>query len=603
MIKLIITTIALLFSSHSNASDLKCSEYQLEYELVLFDGLENLIEAPTGSRLKVFDQTGNTALVEIYGPKGLQSLLEGSFVHIDVDRLKHHTCIPAKKPAQAVNAQECSIHQIQDKSIEGIPPKTVVKNTGDKSHPSWATEVEYYQEGEKKKKILSKEILKDNTQCLETSNICQFRELSGNVNNLKKGTVVEILKSESWYHVIQYIDSEKKVQQVKVGQEIMKEHSTCTIYDPAKFINMLAPSKPCTPDITSSDISNSYSEPIPNSTPNNFTKDPYWDDRKSQTDLDEYLSCYKRTKTLHKEYMTKYKGAISNVVDAFIDASNHEYDTQEIKSIFTCLLFRESSQWDSSQSYTGAVGFGQFTNDGIEEVESLFKKFPYKEKAIKDDLKWLENRKTKTREIRGRIATVRALKTNLYRHSKIKEFYNKLREKETSLPDFNTSDAEIDRILTKKSLSDKKNYKLTFAMSMAKMMNCVSQYRSYFDKKEVSPKSKVFMACAGAYNIGTTGFRDNVLGTNRDVNFEDWMKNLENSGDNQRHETRSHLISIQRCADSENNYPTCGTHPNNRCFKNNYSVSPCDESETFICHKEDKNRSEVIKECDPDYYN
>lgn len=130
------------------------------------------------------------------------------------------------------------------------------------------------------------------------------------------------------------------------------------------------------------------------------------------------------------------------------------------------------------------------------------------------------------------------------------------------------------------------------------MMNCVSQYRSYFDAKKVSPKSKVFMACAGAYNIGTGGFRKNALGKNRAVQFSDWMHNLKNSDVSQRHETQNHLISIQRCTDQSSNYPQCGTKPDAQCFNNTLETNPCSSNTRYTCNIIDKNSNKVGTECD-----
>lgn len=134
------------------------------------------------------------------------------------------------------------------------------------------------------------------------------------------------------------------------------------------------------------------------------------------------------------------------------------------------------------------------------------------------------------------------------------------------------------------------------ALSMVKIIDCQMTYQQEDDLNLSGQMS--FLACTGAYNIGTRGFYDYTMGEVREgskrrkerirrskrQSLKTWVSNLEKSSSRQKWETKQHIISVKRCAEKGRNWPMCGTQKN-YCSDNELKLidSPCEKKSALLC--------------------
>ena len=585
----------------------ECTQYRLTASEIIFSTLDNPIEIPKGSILEVRShEIQGVVEVKVKGPDWWENSLENGVTLLNENKLPFHTCIKSKKPARK-NDDECSQRKTNNKSINNIPPNTIINIYNKKNTPSWANNVAFIKDGKIIELLISKKIISENSSCIEFSDECAYRVITKETTNLAPYNLVEIISIEPNYYSIEYTDSKNIRVSSKIGKDQLKNNSICFDPDVNKNIKLLAPTSDCDDIKTSTNLISANQTPPPSS-----SNDLYFGTYKSSKELEQYFSCYRKVEedgvddTIHhKNYMSKYKTSIDRTINKFSEVNNFEFNSEEIKPIFKCLVMRESTQWSGVTSPTGAVGLAQFTNIAIDHVEGIFKAPETKISKINEHIDYLEGyakRKGKlTQTLRRDYNTAKAMRAKFYRYEKIKNFYRQLRKDNPKLPNLDVSDSKIDAKITKSVLKNNDNHEFIFALAMSKMMDCTEQLKPYFKDIKDNSMSKLFFACTIAHNIGISGFESAAMGKNKDTDVSDWIKNLDDSDYFQRKETINHIISIQRCFEGNTNYPQCGSDAG-RCVKRDKSIkntNHCNDARSFMCYEYDKKTEKKVKEkCD-----
>ena len=105
-------------------------------------------------------------------------------------------------------------------------------------------------------------------------------------------------------------------------------------------------------------------------------------------------------------------------------------------------------------------------------------------------------------------------------------------------------------------MGNNNNHEAVIALSAMMVRNCMIRLQEEVDSMN---SSDLMLACAGAYNMGVGGFKDNAISGSGEQSVEAWVANLKKSGHRQANETIGHVISIKRCSEEGANYPPCGT--------------------------------------------
>ena len=300
---------------------------------------------------------------------------------------------------------------------------------------------------------------------------------------------------------------------------------------------------------------------------------------KNQEDLDKYFSCYQRDEKFSERYQKKIREDIAHVIKHYNDSTPEHLRTShdEVRSLFSCLIFRESYGWKNMNSHTGARGIAQFTSVAVrylkrilsdkyeseEEIDAKIKEFQEQyEKSdrkdfIKENINYLENKK----KLNERMKIMQ-------------DYWNKL-----EIPNKpNISDIDMDYVF---NLS---NSTVVLHLSMLMIIDCQVSYTQENIQHLDSTSYMSFLACTGAYNMGKWGFYENALSkVENDGKVMNWIDNLRDSTSTQKKECIQHLISIYRCIQKDTNYPMCGTN-NNYCENFLSSANNCKDKDIFQCH-------------------
>ena len=274
---------------------------------------------------------------------------------------------------------------------------------------------------------------------------------------------------------------------------------------------------------------------------------------KSPAEADSYFACYKNSRDLHLDYETRYRTSIRRMARAYGQQTGGSVPQDDVTTLMSCLIFRESAQWRGGSSSTGALGLGQFTETAREKVRNILSYNPGRTRSFDD--RAAEQRAENTA---GRI-TNNTLRRNLSLIEAERENHDRkvaLQELWSSIP---MTDRPSASEINSSFVGNNDNHEAVIAMSALVLRNC--QIRMEQDNIEMDPRTSL-LACAGAYNMGVGGFQDNAIVRNGAQSLDGWINNLKNSGDSQSAETRNHLVSVNRCISDGENFPPCGTQAN-----------------------------------------
>ena len=284
---------------------------------------------------------------------------------------------------------------------------------------------------------------------------------------------------------------------------------------------------------------------------------------KNQKEVDSYFSCYQKNRRFKDRYETMIKESIGKAVDHYMKMAplNIQPEKQKIKTLFSCLIFRESMGWRNLESHTGAKGLGQFTTIAIEDIRKILSRniesdeYQVEEKISVISM-LLENTEINRPEYKQFNKQMSYYKKKRHINKRMKIMQNYWLDIDASL---RPSVREIDS----NYIFDISNHEIIVHLSMLMIINCQINYRNRQIGGLDRNPFKNFLACMGAYNMGVNGFYDNALkGVDPDATLEDWIDNLKKVNHFQKNETIRHMISINRCIQKNSNFPTCGTDIN-----------------------------------------
>lgn len=274
---------------------------------------------------------------------------------------------------------------------------------------------------------------------------------------------------------------------------------------------------------------------------------------KTPEKVDQYFACHAYSEKMHLDYGGKYRNSIRRMSRAFAQTSGQNLNQDEVSTLMSCLLFRESWGWRGVSSGTGAVGLGQFTDIAINDVKDFISheispgNYDRRDQVQRDE------------HAAGRLSAS-ALRKNLASidaERKNHERFNELRRLWDSIPMTNRPRPNQ---ITESFMANNANHEAVIALSSLIVRNC--QIRLEDQGYEMDAMTSL-LACSGGYNMGPAGIKNEALGRKGGPqNLETWLKNLRNSGHRQRQETHNHLVSIHRCMSEGENFPQCGTSSN-----------------------------------------
>lgn len=273
---------------------------------------------------------------------------------------------------------------------------------------------------------------------------------------------------------------------------------------------------------------------------------------KSQSEMERYFSCWRKTDRLMGHYRDRYKASIENASRSLSVSTSGELSEREVTTVMSCLIHRESAHWLGDDSDTGAPGLAQIIGDARQEVRDYLSFSPRS-----DGDSWYDRRiqiqrdenaagRLSRRELASNIASIEAERTNYLREAAVHNLWNNIPLR--SRP----SSGQISEAYVRNNA----NHQSVIALSSLIVKNCMIRLKD--SGYEMSPQMTLF-ACSGAYNMGVGGFMNNALSRRGPQNLETWIRNLRASGSSQANETINHLISINRCINGNQNYPPCGT--------------------------------------------
>jgi hypothetical protein len=276
---------------------------------------------------------------------------------------------------------------------------------------------------------------------------------------------------------------------------------------------------------------------------------------KSSEDVDQYFACHAYSQEMHLDYARQYRSSIQRMSRAYARASGESLNQEEVSTLMSCLLFRESWGWRGINSDTGAVGLGQFTGTAIDQVKTALS-YDVKSHSHYDRRDQIQRDEHQA----GRL-TVRELEANLEaidNERRKNERFRELQELWNAIPISNRpSPSQINRSF----MSENANHEAVIALSSLVVRECQIRYR----QAELGMDSMTsLLACSGGYNMGSSGFMSEALDRRgQPQSLERWLANLRGSRHDQRLETHNHLVSIHRCMSEGENFPQCGTRPEN----------------------------------------
>jgi hypothetical protein len=291
---------------------------------------------------------------------------------------------------------------------------------------------------------------------------------------------------------------------------------------------------------------------------------------KRQADIEKYFACYQKSPSLTSTYQDSYKNSLRIVSDAYKKSTNISSSTEDINTIMSCLIFRESAHWDGGPSHTGAVGLGQFTSIAINQVKDII---TYKGVDNFDDRIAIQRsehraRRLKEADMKKNIAFIEAERKKHRRMVDLKKLWDSIPLK--SRP----KASEVNSTY----LAKNSNHEAVIAMSSLLMRDC--QIRLAEGNYNLT-HSQSLLACAGSYNMGVGGFSSTALSRKGAQSLSAWVENLSKSNHSQKNETINHVISIYRCQSKDKNYPPCGTQVD--YCSDLASTNPCQDNVGLLC--------------------
>ncbi len=303
-------------------------------------------------------------------------------------------------------------------------------------------------------------------------------------------------------------------------------------------------------------------------------------DLKNQRELDSYFSCYQKKSKYQKRYTTGIKASIGRAVERYVQVmpKSLEMAEDEVKALFSCLIFRESAGWQGKSSPTGARGLGQFTTRTLKHLKKMLAtKVEPNENIQKEVEKYrglLARAKTK-RERRRYRKDIEYLENRLrtnHRARVMQEYWRSL-GKRPALRQLNTTYVSLPG-----------NHSVVMALSMLLIMDCQMTHQQ--NNLRLRGR-KSFFACTGGYNMGTQGFYVHALRGGEGLqSMGTWIRNLERSRSGQKWETKKHIISVKRCAEKGKNFPMCGTQAN-YCQGKLPRANICQEDPSLLCESKE----------------
>lgn len=274
---------------------------------------------------------------------------------------------------------------------------------------------------------------------------------------------------------------------------------------------------------------------------------------KSPDEVVQYLSCHKYNEATFLDYGSRYKNSIARMSRAYSQQSGGSLNQNDVTTMMSCLLFRESWGWRGISSESGAVGLGQFTGVAISDV----KKFIAHDIV---DLARYDRRDQIQRDehAAGRLSSsgLRSALAAIDAERRKSRRFNELRRLWDSIP---MSNRPSSGQVTRNYLANNNNHEAVIALSSLLVKNCQIRFEQQGFEMDAMTS---LLACSGGYNMGPGGFKDEALGRKGGPqNLNVWLSNLKNSGHRQRRETHNHLVSIHRCMSDGENFPQCGTRP------------------------------------------
>ena len=302
---------------------------------------------------------------------------------------------------------------------------------------------------------------------------------------------------------------------------------------------------------------------------------------KDQDDLDKYFSCYQRDEKFNERYQKTIREDIAKVVKHYNDFVPEHLRTShdEVRSLFSCLIFRESYGWRNIDSNTGAKGIGQFTSVAVRYLKRMLSDKYESEEEMDAKIKEFQNLYEKSKPDRKDFykENIEYLKNKKKLNERMKvmqDYWNK--SEISNRPNINDIDMNY--------VSNLSNSKVVLHLSMLMIIDCQVSYSQENIQHLDSTSYSNFLACTGAYNMGKWGFYEHALSKiENDGKFIDWIDNLKNSTSSQNKECAQHLISIYRCIQKDTNYPMCGTKYD-YCDNLLSSANTCKDKEIYLCH-------------------
>lgn len=271
---------------------------------------------------------------------------------------------------------------------------------------------------------------------------------------------------------------------------------------------------------------------------------------KDSDEADQYFACYQKDADLRLDYEGTYRNSIRQMSQVYGRQTEGAVAQADMDTLMSCLIFRESAHWRGGSSSSNAKGLGQFTSDGRAEVREILE---YRPETIRDHDDRIRERRGE-REA-GRISA-RQLEIDIQRIEAERVRHNRMTALKRMWEAMPMGSRPSASQITPDYTENNNNHEAIMAMSALLVRNC--QLRLQDDGIQMDARTSL-LACAGAYNMGVGGFKNNAIVRNGPQTLEGWLSNLRASSDGQSNETYNHLVSIHRCISDGENFPPCGT--------------------------------------------
>ncbi len=283
---------------------------------------------------------------------------------------------------------------------------------------------------------------------------------------------------------------------------------------------------------------------------------------KSDEELLKYVSCYQTnaelTDKFRKTYWPKIKEAsrISGVPTA----------------VLTCLLFRESSQWQNKTSPSGAIGIAQFKPNTKNFIDSMIQAKPYSidqtnvianniqtftnknknyiSKELKDFEKMIRNNEIGLNTIEQKIQRLEALKyLSTKTMFKNPEYFEMTRNIEGWIADLEKTKSKlIGNNIWNEFYKNSKNKPTALNVnSVNQSIIASAMYVNYLHSKvsEVNSNHKVTQFDSYLYAVGS--YNDGLAGLDKDCDFDKPIQSCLQKIKKKDAETYNHIVSMQNC--------------------------------------------------------